>query len=269
MDFFSEILLPETKEVCRVRQFTYHDFYVLNKFITNNNDEHIWSSFTTLLQTYTNKTTFTFLDSITLLLFMRAISISPEINFNVAKKTNVVVNIMDIIQKLSNISVPEGNISFMDSIIKLKTPTKLYNYEYSDFLYSIVTDEREDILLPEQKQILFNVLPAAVLSTIIEYETKIEEVLADVKFEIQDKDFNLSIISNNAQDLVKICYTDNILNIHKKIIDISSNTHLTASYIIGLPPAEVYMLIADINETKQQEQNKQNNLKSPNIGFPL
>ena len=245
MDFFSEILLPETKEVCRVRQFTYHDFYVLNKFITNNNDEHIWSSFTTLLQTYTNKTTFTFLDSITLLLFMRAISISPEINFNVAKKTNVVVNIMDIIQKLSNISVPEGNISFMDSIIKLKTPTKLYNYEYSDFLYSIVTDEREDILLPEQKQILFNVLPAAVLSTIIEYETK------------------------NAQDLVKICYTDNILNIHKKIIDISSNTHLTASYIIGLPPAEVYMLIADINETKQQEQNKQNNLKSPNIGFPL
>ena len=168
MNFYSEITLPESKQVCRVNQITFSDYYTFNKFLQNGINAHIEDAFFTMLANYTNNSKYTSLDALTTLLFMRIISIGSQLKFKSGKDI-IEIDLVPLLQSLLNINLLKAEISLGDVKIKIQSPTKLCDINSEDYLYSFSVNSDEAILSTDNKQQLYNILPATCLRTISEY----------------------------------------------------------------------------------------------------
>lgn len=249
-------MLPESRELCRVQQVSFKTYYELNKFIQNDVDNHIEEALLNILTTYTNKATFTSLDAYVTLLFMRTISIGSALKL---ATSNVIykVDLLSMLQKFSSLVLPDAHFTFNDKLITIKTPSnKLFDFQFEDYLYSITADSEMIVLSPQQKQQLYNELPATIVSTIKEYERCVEEVINKISIMLVTDTVICSFTQNTMFEFVKLLYKDNLISCQRKLISIVSYFNVDINYLNTLPPAELEILLGIIAEQEDKDTSK-------------
>lgn len=264
MKFFSSIYLPELKEHGRVSQLSFSEYYELNKFIQNDVNEHICAALDDILKTHVKTSaTLTYIDRIIALLFMRIISVGPKIEMSF-ENTKVSINLPEILQKISNINIPDCIIKLNNDVsVTIKTPSNILSYDVEDFLYSTTTNGKERILSSDEKGDLFQYLAADVVSKITAYSENIEGQLQQIKLPHFD-DVVLSLKYDILLDFIKMCFKTNLYMCLQKNVIICNYTKLSSEFIQSIPPVEVDMLISYI-----EADNKKNAGKMPQSNVDL
>ena len=260
MKFYSEIALPESKTIAKVRQFTFADYITVNKFIQNGVNAHIQDCYIELAAKYSNSLNLAGLDCLVVLIFMRVLSVGGALKLT-SGKTVTEIDLYGLLQSLSTLNITPQVVSISDNInIIIKTPAKFIDINDEDFIHTVVIDGNSRALLPDEKGKLYNNLPASISKIIAQYITAIEEELSKIQFSIADTKIECSYAGGSLFELVRILYTANIINCFKKVVSISNSLEVDTDYIVNLPPAEVDMLCSFVEEQHENNQEKQSGI---------
>ena len=265
MVFYSEIILPETKQICQVRQMTYEDYIIVNRFLQNDVSKHIQQCFIDLLHKYTNCKDFTGIDMLAALLFLRTISIGGTLKLTLNNTVHQ-VDIVGTLQKISDLELPKKNHSFGNITLRFQTPCNLIAPVYTDYIHSISVPDasRTFLLTQEERQQICDILLADILPDISDLAKQIDTTLQTVKVWIIDREVAISFEDLSAFDLLKLIFKDNVVSCQQRLLALVAGFELDTSYILGLPFAEVELLLSMLKERESAREES-----SKTSGIPL
>ena len=208
MNFYLKCWIPSLSSYSEISELNIGQFTVLAKYMLNNDDTGINKTFENIIENnLQNKIiypTLTKFDKWFIILFLRAVSISPTLFLQTKKKDNTECNIeaglLDILTKLSEITIyPIPDLVIEDIKFKFLLGNSLYSPEYPVNLINELVLEgllvsannyKETIL--SQKNIL-----GLVKKHLYEYDRKYSEFFI---IQNKNKDLQLSPISVRLTD---------------------------------------------------------------------
>jgi len=275
MDFFLSYTTIISKKKLFIKELTFKQLKVLNKFIQNKDEEAINICFeSVLLENIQNLNTddvLTNYDKFCLLFLLRLASISPEIEL---KKQNILtkVNLLPAYNTFFNINLNNNytieNNSFK---IKLSLPKSLHFNNIFDILLSSIdqidiktANELKIInfntLTTEEKKIIFEKLPAYIINDINKTKQNIENAFTNVSLTIDTHNklpinpFNMSLF-----EMLKLLLTVDLKHLYDIQYALVHKLNFDAFYADNNTLTENIILINNYTEEmskKMQETRK-------------
>jgi hypothetical protein len=275
MDFFLSYTTIISKKKLFIKELTFKQLKVLNKFIQNKDEEAINICFeNVLLENIQNLNTddvLTNYDKFCLLFLLRLASISPEIEL---KKQNILtkVNLLPAYNTFFNINLNNNytieNNSFK---IKLSLPKSLHFNNIFDILLSSIdqidiktANELKIInfntLTTEEKKIIFEKLPAYIINDINKTKQNIENAFTNVSLTIDTHNklpinpFNMSLF-----EMLKLLLTVDLKHLYDIQYALVHKLNFDAFYADNNTLTENIILINNYTEEmskKMQETRK-------------
>jgi hypothetical protein len=275
MDFFLSYTTIISKKKLFIKELTFKQLKVLNKFIQNKDEEVINICFESILleniQNLNTDDVLTNYDKFCLLFLLRLASISPEIEL---KKQNILtkVNLLPAYNTFFNINLNNNytieNNSFK---IKLSLPKSLHFNNIFDILLSsidqidvITANELKIInfntLTTEEKKIIFEKLPAYIINDINKTKQTIENVFTNVSLTIDAHNklpinpFNMSLF-----EILKLLLTVDLKHLYDIQYALVHKLNFDAFYADNNTLTENIILINNYTEEmskKMQETRK-------------
>jgi hypothetical protein len=275
MDFFLSYTTIISKKKLFIKELTFKQLKVLNKFIQNKDEEAINICFESILleniQNLNTDDVLTNYDKFCLLFLLRLASISPEIEL---KKQNILtkVNLLPAYNTFFNINLNNNytieNNSFK---IKLSLPKSLHFNNIFDILLSsidqidVITANGLKIinfntLTTEEKKIIFEKLPAYIINDINKTKQTIENVFTNVSLTIDAHNklpinpFNMSLF-----EMLKLLLTVDLKHLYDIQYALVHKLNFDAFYADNNTLTENIILINNYTEEmskKMQETRK-------------
>jgi hypothetical protein len=275
MDFFLSYTTIISKKKLFIKELTFKQLKVLNKFIQNKDEEAINICFESILleniQNLNTDDVLTNYDKFCLLFLLRLASISPEIEL---KKQNILtkVNLLPAYNTFFNINLNNNytieNNSFK---IKLSLPKSLYFNNIFDILLSSIdqidiktANELKIInfntLTTEEKKIIFEKLPAYIINDINKTKQTIENAFTNVSLTIDTHNklpinpFNMSLF-----EMLKLLLTVDLKHLYDIQYALVHKLNFDAFYADNNTLTENIILINNYTEEmskKMQETRK-------------
>jgi len=286
--------LPGCQETIQIKELQFGRYKHLLKAMTNDNNSVIAEFFDNLLQDLCISDIpidrCTFLDKLILLLTIRSINISPDLELTVTcpetqSTFNYSLLITDVIDRLQNLNLPES----------IYNTTKTYN-DGNLIIHlgmpSIINIDACDLLLPETviKKILLNDkditttkreiierLPITILKDIKEYITYFSSALSDIKLiSIQSPfakinnsiEIPLNLFSNSIIEFLKICFKKNLLSVYELEYFLLSKLNIGYELLKTSTPAELNIYINMFRDEKHEEEKAHKSNKALNPLHP-
>ena len=276
--FTYTVYLPGQKKTVRIKELYFNEYKHLVKNITNDNDDVIISFLDSLLEELCeeekNVRNFSFLDKLIILLTIRSVCISPELELmgtcpETKNTFNFSVKLIDLIDRLQNLNLPEDIYSvtkgYSDGnlIIELGMPSIL-NVSASDL--TIIETIIQKIIINKEdathiKSEAIDHLPAIVLKDVKEYLEHFSEKLADIKilsvkspYTTSDTiEIPLNLFSNSIIDFLKICFKRNLMSLYELEYFLINHLNIDYNLIKNVTPAELNIYINIFKNEKQEE----------------
>ena len=287
--FVYTVYLPGQKKTVQIKELQFGRYKHLVKAITNDNDGVIVDFLDTLLSDLCldgeHVKEYSFLDKLILLLTIRLVCISPELELTgtcpeTKNAFNFTIKLTNIIDKLQNLQLPDGVYSTIrtynkgELIIELGMPSIL-QISTAD-LDVIDTVFRKIILngnnVTEAKEQIIEHLPATILKDIKEYLTVFNDYMNGIKLlDIRspfahDKtvEIPLNLFSSSIIDFIKICFKRNLLSLYELEYFLINRLNLSYELIKDVTPAELNIYINFFKEEKREEEKARKSSKTLN-----
>jgi hypothetical protein len=272
--------LPAIKKTVSIKELQFGRYKHLIKAITNDGNNIIADFLDELLSDLCPNDAavkqYSFLDKLILLLTIRAINISPDLELTATcpetqATFNISLLITDIIDKLQNLNLPEsiynttkkyndGNL-----IIELGMPSTI-NIASDDLkLFETVIKKiylnNEDVTASKHQ--IAEHLPVMIIKDIKDYINNFSETLQDIKLlSIQSPytklenniEIPLNLFSNSIIEFLKICFKRNLLSIYELEYFLISKLNIDYELIKTSTPAELNIYINMFKDEKQEEE---------------
>lgn len=269
MSFFANIYAPTLNLDLRIKELSFLQYKTLNKFITNNKDEHIVSYFDEILkENILEKETVSKLtgyDKFCALFMLRCLSVSPNIEY---KKDN------------SNFKYPL--LPFLNNCLDMKTTfTEVVNIDNIEFIlglpYKFIFNDMFDAyfgllhavnhghtkiivndLTIEEKNELYKTLPITLTQYLKDYLLKVskdfENLVLDFKLvqPIAIKPFDLSML-----ELLRALFSSNLSSLYELQYVLVSKAQYSPEYIDKNTLAE-NLVLQNLLEQEYDKNSKDN-----------
>ena len=282
--------LPCLKQKVRLKELHFNTYKHLVKCITNEDTDAIVVFFDELLEDLcidkVNTAECSFLDKIILILTIRAICISPDLELTVTcpetqKVFDYKIQISDILDKLQNLDLTEnvqhttrvysdGNL-----LIELGMPNTLNienkNLKIINTVIKKVEVNKLDVT--DNKHQIIDHLPALVLKDIKEYISNFNKLFNNVTLLSIESPYSennkhvsvpLNLFSNSIIDFLKICFKRSLLSLYEMEFFLVSKLHLDHSLVIDSTPAELNLYLNLYNEERHAAEQARKESKSLN-----
>lgn len=287
--FVYTVYLPGEKKTVFIKELQFNRYKHLVKNIINDNDNIIAEFFDDLLVDLCpdepDIRQYTFIDKLIILLTVRAVCISPELELTATcpetKNTfNFTIKLPNIIDKLQNLQLPEYIYSSKktynngDLVIELGMPSILQigTTELSIFdtvIKQITLNGTNSI--KAKKQIIEH-LPATVLKDAKAYLTEFNESMTNIKLldipspfaRNKTVEIPLNLFSNSIIDFLKICFRRNLLSLYEIEYFLINRLNLSYELIKESTFTELNIYINLFKDEKREEEKARKNSKALN-----
>jgi hypothetical protein len=284
--------LPSCNKVINIKELLYFDYKQLVKTLTNDNNHVTIDFFEDLIKNSCEGDTslFTFIDKIIVLLTIRAVCISPDLELTVTcpatdKTFNTNIQIFDIINNLSTLNLSPDIYStkktYNDNklIIELGMPGKI-TLDQEDFnLISAVikklTINGNDVTV--DKHTLIEHLPMSVLKDISDYVLYLSNTIRDIKLldilspytnENNNIQVPLNLFANSILDFLKMCFKRGLISLYELEYFLISKLHIDFDLIKNSTLAELNIYINLFKDEKRDEESRNKANKGLNLHAP-
>jgi hypothetical protein len=244
MDFYLNLTLPNIAESLKIRELSFKQLRILNKFLHNKNNAAINFYLEKILEEniidYSKKINLNSHDKFCIFLLLRLASVSPEIEIkkeNFVKKTSL----LPFFTQISSLKTTTPTIIENDNIkIKVSLP-KQFHYEdifssFSDTIDTIQIKQGEDIIFNQltqaEKTAIFDNLPASIIESIYTYKQLIETEFKSITLNI-DGENNIELSPFNASlfEIIKILYFSDLKSLYDIQYLLVSKVNYNAEYL--------------------------------------
>lgn len=284
--------LPSCNKVINIKELLYLDYKHLVKTLTNDNNQVIINFFEELIKNLCEDDTsfLTFIDKIIILLTIRAVCISPDLELTatcpVTDKTfNTNIKIFDIINNLSTLNLSSEIYSTIKTyndnklIIELGMPDKI-NLDQEDLnLISAVikklTINGNDVTL--DKNSFIEHLPMSVLKDISDYVLYLSNTIRDIKlldirspYTTEDNNIQvpLNLFASSILDFLKMCFKRGLISLYEIEYFLISKLHIDFDLIKNSTLAELNIYINMFKDEKRDEESRSKANKGLNLYAP-
>lgn len=285
--------LPSIKKSVLLKELTFDQYKHLIKCITNDNDIIVADFIDDLLMdlcfSESDIKSYTFLDKLIILLTIRSVCVSPELELTVTcpvtgNTFNSKVMISDIIQTLQAIVLPDdlygitkeynnGNLT-----VELGMPSTLNLQEQDNSIINTIV--RTIILnnnnVTDLKDSIIEHLPAAVLQDIKAYLLLYSKTFNNMNLlsiqtpfaENKTVNIPLNFFSNSIIEFIKICFKRSLLSIYEMEYFLINRLHLDYQLIKSSTPVELNIYINFYKDELQAEEKQRKTKQSLNPLHP-
>jgi hypothetical protein len=284
--------LPSCNKVINIKELLYFDYKHLVKTLTNDNNLVTINFFEDLIKSSCEDDTspFTFIDKIIILLTIRAVCISPDLELTATcpatgKTFNTNIQIFDIINNLATLNLSSDIYSTIKTyndnklIIELGMPGKI-TLDQEDFnLISAVikklTINGNDVTI--DKHTFIEHLPMSVLKDISDYVLYLSNTIRDIKLlEILSPytsknnviQVPLNLFANSILDFLKMCFKRGLISLYELEYFLISKLHIDFDLIKNSTPAELNIYINMFKDEKRDEESRSKANKGLNLHAP-
>ena len=287
--FVYTVYLPGQKKTVQIKELQFSRYKHLVKSITNDNDNVIIDFFDSLLADLcsvdNDVKTYSFLDKLIILLTIRLVCISPELeltgtcpetknNFNFTVKLTDIIDKLQTLQLLDEVYGTTKTFNNGDLVIELGMPSIL---QMSTVELGMLNTVFKKIILngtdvTKTREQIIDHLPAVVLRDIKNYLTTFNEYMSGIKLlDIRSPfasnktvEMPLNLFSNSIIDFLKICFRRNLLSLYELEYFLINRLNLSYELIREVTPAELNIYINLFKEEKREEEKARKSSKTLN-----
>lgn len=290
--FTYTVRLPSCNRSVNISELLYPDYKHLIKTLTNDNSRSAIIFFENLIKNLceTDTTSFTFIDKIIVLLTIRSICVSPDLELtatcpSTGKTFNTNIQISNIIDNLSTLDLPADiytttkNYNNDKLIIELGMPSKI-NLDQDDLdlvstVIKKITINNNDVTL--EKDSFIEHLPMTILKDISDYVLHLSNTIRDIKLldirspyttENNNIQVPLNLFTSSILDFLKMCFKRNLISLYELEYFLISKLHLDFNLIKQSTPAELNVYINMFRDEKRDEENRSKASKGLNLLAP-
>jgi hypothetical protein len=155
------VVIPSSKQICRVRNFNNHQYLTLQKYIFEGNEDEILTYFDNLLEVCTNADIHSLncIDKFVLLLKLRCISINSDIQLTLSEST-ITISLENVINNITAVDHVESIYSSKDIQLSIGMPTRMVEHQ-SDIIPFIKSINGIDVrnIPQEYSNQIFSLIP--------------------------------------------------------------------------------------------------------------
>lgn len=245
MQFYLNYFIPSLNKNLNLRELSFKQFFTLNKFVTNNNNQHISDCFDSILRENLVETEFfpylNNFDKFIGLYLLRSSCVSPEVELK-KDKSIVKIALHTFLSKCVD-KKPETikNFAFNNLKIDLNLPKTLYSPNTLDILYETVSsiyidDKKIDLmtLSSHERTKIVEQLPAQLFETIKNYCNSMEELFSDLYLEFKLVSENKIIINpfnNSMYEILKAFYQTDLISLYELQYILVNKLFYTPEYV--------------------------------------
>jgi len=220
MSFYLNYFAPTLQKNLHLKEINFLQYKTLNKFLINNNNQHIQEYFDNILkECLLEDVELTNFDKFCALFLLRCTCISPEIEFYVGNSTKK-ASLLNFLKKCLDFKVEFSKKVKIDENIELtlKLPKSFIFETTFDALYETISEVyyRDKKLIYNSNSELMEVLPADVLTHLKDYSKKLDKEFRDLVFDVgvKDKDqFSISPFNMSMFEVLRALFNSNFRNI--------------------------------------------------------
>lgn len=240
MQFHLTFTQPSTNEIFTVKELTFEQYRILNKFIGNKNNKHIDEYLNHIVEHNSNATLLTNFDKFLLLFLLRLASISSEVEISsgsFTKKTSII----PIFTQLQSLNKSFKHTFTHDNFtLETDLPRNLFFSDvYDPLCFSIqeITINDKPInyssLSDQEKITIFEKLPSSIISDLRVYQNEVSAIFKNCEIKLFDNDqsFTVSPFNNNMFEFIKVLFTTNLKNLYELQYILVSKLFYSAEYI--------------------------------------
>lgn len=271
MDFYLNFTPINSTESLKVKELSFKQLKILNKFLHNKNNNAISNCFEAILQENILDNSKNILlnnfDKFCILFLLRLASVSPEIEIkkgNFTKKTDLLpfYSAITSLKLNSPVTVDDNNLK-----LRLSLPKHLYFEDifssFSDTVDEISVSGNKSIELNtcslKEKQNLFDKLPATAVEKIYSHKKAIESKFETVIFNIDgENDVKISPFNISLFEILKVLFFSDLKSIYDVQYLLVSKVNYNPDYIDKNTLLENIMLINSYSDemAKTSEETK-------------
>jgi hypothetical protein len=229
MSFYLNFHSPTLDKDLRIKELTFKQYRVLNKFLLNNNNFHISEYFEEIVKEcllekeyYEQLTNF---DKFCMLYLLRCLFVSPEIELK--DKTSVTkIPLVPFLNKCIDFKTNFTSEHILDTLkLQITLPKALYFENLLDAYYSsvdkvFVNDEEIDIFtnVSEERQKIIEQLPAEVTGHIDKFSKDTVKAFKPLVLKVGVKDndkIEISPYNTTLFEILKALFSANLKNIYE------------------------------------------------------
>jgi len=239
MSFYINFTIPSTKTSVRLKEITFKDYKLINKFLVNKNNTHINECFDRILEKSIiesdNFSSFNNYDKFCALFLLRVTSISPDIEFK-DKGMTFKKSLTPFLSECLDFSTTFSKKIYCNKLeIKISLPSSLYFDTifdaYSNSISKIYLNNKQITISPE----IINELPAEVNKHIKDFSSTVENSFSSLVFDVlsnnPDDPLRLSPFNLSLFEILKALYTSDLKNLFELHYILVSKLHYAANYI--------------------------------------
>lgn len=220
MSFYLNYFAPTLQKNLHLKEINFLQYKTLNKFLINNNNQHIQEYFDNILkECLLEDVELTNFDKFCALFLLRCTCISSEIEFYVGNSTKK-ASLLNFLKKCLDFKVEFSKKVKIDENIELtlKLPKSFIFETTFDALYETISEVyyRDKKLIYNSNSELMEVLPADVLTHLKDYSKKLDKEFRDLVFDVgvKDKDqFSISPFNMSMFEVLRALFNSNFRNI--------------------------------------------------------
>ena len=264
MDDFSYLVyIPSLKSKKRFLQLNNRTYKTIAKLIQNNDDNYLAKYLLTIVEDLCvdpiNTDELTNLDILCISLAMRSICIGTSMKLvTESNKKNISfkVNLMDVLQQLSDIEYKVITITVDGITILADLPNMLIIKDITDFISTVKINgckyNIRNVKTSTRRKIL-DMLPVSVLAKL---KSSLEDNL-DTQMTVIQKTNNspkmtIDITSNSVFDFIKLIYTMSLDSFYTSYYILSTKLNFNLQYIEELAPIETEIYLNKYKEENEE-----------------
>lgn len=244
MDFFLNFTSPTSQENLKIKELSFKQLRALNKFLHNKDNSAICQCFEKILNeniiNYKNNLNLNCYDKFCALILLRLASIAPEIEI---KKNNTTkkINLLPFYSQITALTFKTiDNIEENNIKIKFSLPKQLFLenifLSFSSMIDEIQIENNKPInfqqLTQEEKQLLFDKLPATIVEKIYAYKQHVETEFKAIIFNIdEENNVELSPFNTSLFEILKVLFFTDLKSLYDIQYMLVSKVNYTPEYL--------------------------------------
>jgi hypothetical protein len=281
--FYSDLMLPCANHKIHVKQMSSSMFMQLQKYLIEDNDELIEEYFNNIITACNkhaiNANNFNCIDKLACLMKIRSISCGDLVIFTNQQNVQANMSMNAIIKALK--SCDELNISIskdiqitigLPSSINLHNVSKVIEQCIKNITVNNVHFNACDLTDEQMQQFMQNLNASAVthINKFITANADLKIIAFQGNEHLQLDDIVLNPFNDSIIEFCKFIFKDDLMNQYKNIHMLCSKSHLSADFLLSIPPIEqqlyIKLLVDEVESTNEQLKQQDNAVNMPNYG---
>jgi len=269
-EFYVNAYVPSLQKDYKLKELSFDQYKTLNKFITNNNDNHISDYFYKILELNIVESRdvplFTSFDKFCILLMLRCISVSPNVEYK-KENSNFKFPLIPFLQQCLDIKTTfNKQITIDNTVFTLGLPHSFVFNDMFDIFYELlnsITVQNKTIwvhnLTLDEKNKLFQSLPISTTKLLQEYYNIIKNDFKNLNLDMKlGPIIELRPYDASMLELLKALYTSNLSNLYELQYILVSKSQFSAEYIDKNTLAE-NLILQNLLEKEYEKMEAQKN----------